>query len=569
MRSKAYGDISMAKCNFRSTTFRVLTICTLVQIVLTCETNAQARRDLVVKTGDVMTGATSAVTNITQAQINQSGQVGALISTEGLVNRSSLFRWTEGSFTRMAALGQVIPDGTASLEDIVEFRLNDSGKMAFSAFFGTSASAHSGVFLSNEGSLTQIAKTGDSTPDGSGRFAGPTVVGFNNSNTVTLFGEIQPSVSTVRTGVYSYRSGTLSSIAVSGDMAPDGSGILSPHNVIATSNQSGNSVIGAFVDAPGPIHEYRIYGYDGVMHELARIGQLSLDGDGRLLNPFSVSALNSNNQMLIQSELSATRSGLVEVGVYRASLSHGIDTQIVRTGQSLTSESGVVTSVGSSLINNQGTVFYSVGLGASISSPSTEQLLMRWNGSTNSVIARSGQLAPESSRRFESFTAHATNSSFVVFSSVIDSSSPLAKLGWYASDGIDTLRIQTTDDLIEGRSVVVLDRVSDFSLNELGQVAYTVHTGDLSPGIDSYLFRWTPSLNWRSSADGSWDNKDNWTLGLKPAFVHDVSINTTSDVTVTGPAFSTAVRSLASVEDRDNRRWICKLELLCLQQTES
>ncbi|MFO0940646.1 MAG: choice-of-anchor tandem repeat NxxGxxAF-containing protein [Pirellulales bacterium] len=443
----------------------------------------------------------------------------------------------------MAELGRVIPDGTSSLEDIVTYRLNDSGKMALSAFLGTSASAPSGVFLSNEGSLTQIAKTGDSTPDGTGSFGRPLIAGFNNSDTVTMFSEVLPSASIERTGVYSYRSGTLSTIAVSGDMAPDGSGALSPAYASA-SNQSGNAVIEAFVDRPGLTHEYRIYGYDGGMHELARNGQLSLDGDGRLQNPISGSGLNSNNQMLILSELSATRSGLDEVGIYRASLSHGIDAQIVRTGQSLTSESGVVTSVGSSLINNEGTVFYSVGLGSSITSPSTEQLLMRWNGSTSSVIARSGQLAPESSRRFESFTVKAANSSFVVFTSIIDSSSPLAKMGWYATDGIDTLRIQAHDDLIEGRSVVLLQEISDVSINEFGQIAYTAITRD-SSSIDSYLFRWTPNLNWRSTVDGGWDSKANWTLGLKPAYVHDVNINTPTDVTVTGPAFSTAVRSLS------------------------
>lgn len=260
----------MAQYTLRSKTFRVLTICTLAQLVLICESNAQARRDLVVKTGDVVPGESLAATLVSEAQINQSGQVGVLISNEAMGFHRSLFRWTEGSFTRMAALGQVIPDGTASLEDIVTYRLNDSGKIAFSAFFGTSASAQSGVFLSNEGTLTQIAKTGDSTPDGSGSFARPAVVGFNNSNTVTMFSEVQPSVSTVRSGVYSYRGGALSTIAVSGDMAPDGSGTLSPQHVIASSNQSGNAVIEAFVDGPGPTHEYRIYGYDGVMHELAR-----------------------------------------------------------------------------------------------------------------------------------------------------------------------------------------------------------------------------------------------------------------------------------------------------------
>jgi hypothetical protein len=57
-----------------------------------------------------------------------------------------------------------------------------------------------------------------------------------------------------------------------------------------------------------------------------------------------------------------------------------------------------------------------------------------------------------------------------------------------------------------------------------------------------YLF--TPGLRFRGPNEGSWDNPANWTLGIKPASVHDVYIDPQGNLDVNGPAGEATVRSL-------------------------
>jgi hypothetical protein len=78
-------------------------------------------------------------------------------------------------------------------------------------------------------------------------------------------------------------------------------------------------------------------------------------------------------------------------------------------------------------------------------------------------------------------------------------------------------------------------------VNAFGQVGVDVSFLNLD-GNGSYVF--TPALHWRSASGGNWDTNTNWTVGLAPAFVHDVSIDPSTALTVTGPATSRVVNSL-------------------------
>ncbi|MBX3426671.1 MAG: hypothetical protein KF688_13410 [Pirellulales bacterium] len=80
-------------------------------------------------------------------------------------------------------------------------------------------------------------------------------------------------------------------------------------------------------------------------------------------------------------------------------------------------------------------------------------------------------------------------------------------------------------------------------LNDYGQLAYLVGPNDPAAGNAAVLF--TPDLKWRGPTFGDWDDVPNWTLGLKPALVHDVSIGGPNREFVTGPAAPTTVKSLS------------------------
>lgn len=78
------------------------------------------------------------------------------------------------------------------------------------------------------------------------------------------------------------------------------------------------------------------------------------------------------------------------------------------------------------------------------------------------------------------------------------------------------------------------------SLNSHGQVAYRAVLANDTQGI----FLFTPALHWAAAGDGAWDTAVNWTLGLLPSALQNVSIDPATDLTVTGPAANTKVLSL-------------------------
>jgi len=78
-------------------------------------------------------------------------------------------------------------------------------------------------------------------------------------------------------------------------------------------------------------------------------------------------------------------------------------------------------------------------------------------------------------------------------------------------------------------------------INAYGQVAFKASWSGM---MESGIFLFTPELSWRSAASGSWDTNANWTLGLQPAYIHPVTIDPATSLTVTGPVSAVTVDSL-------------------------
>ncbi len=114
-------------------------------------------------------------------------------------------------------------------------------------------------------------------------------------------------------------------------------------------------------------------------------------------------------------------------------------------------------------------------------------------------------------------------------------------VGIFTGDGIDLLRVVREGDSLAGSTITSTSISNDDWQNERGQIAYEA---TLANG-DQVVRRWTPDLHWRTNANGSWDSPAKWTLGLKPADVHDVYIDPTMTSVVTGPNSDLAVKSLS------------------------
>ena len=101
-------------------------------------------------------------------------------------------------------------------------------------------------------------------------------------------------------------------------------------------------------------------------------------------------------------------------------------------------------------------------------------------------------------------------------------------------DGQDLFQVARNGQTIDG--VFIQEITSASTLNIHGQLALIIS------GAQIRLF--TPDLHWRRSTGGNWDDTSKWTLGLNPAFVHDVFIDSDTDLTVAGPTTDTTIRSL-------------------------
>ncbi|MEM7575957.1 MAG: choice-of-anchor tandem repeat NxxGxxAF-containing protein [Planctomycetota bacterium] len=82
------------------------------------------------------------------------------------------------------------------------------------------------------------------------------------------------------------------------------------------------------------------------------------------------------------------------------------------------------------------------------------------------------------------------------------------------------------------------------AVNDFGQVAYTKYVAS----ADQWFGRvYTPRLVFdaQPSGDHAWEDDARWTLGVRPAHVHDVSLATEADATLHGPTQDTAFRTLS------------------------
>jgi hypothetical protein len=118
--------------------------------------------------------------------------------------------------------------------------------------------------------------------------------------------------------------------------------------------------------------------------------------------------------------------------------------------------------------------------------------------------------------------------------------------GLFLGDGQETIKAVVSGQVLptnltdSSQGVVKFIILGPNAINSYGQVAYypIFEFG----GAGQYLF--TPILHWRNAGSGNWDTDANWTIGLKPAAVHDVVIDTPNSVLVTGPATGKTVKAL-------------------------
>lgn len=185
---------------------------------------------------------------------NDAGQLAFEASLTGNPDGASngIFREFGGVITPIVYNGQAAPDGngTYRIENGNGYKaFNNAGQFGFGVWLsGTSGGStdNEGVFVGSGGSIVQIVREGDATPDGSGVFGSPNSAqgisgphSINDSGQVVFTSVIRDTTDLIGTGIYRGDGNTITQIFHSGDSAPDGNGTLRSFGVGVVINDAG------------------------------------------------------------------------------------------------------------------------------------------------------------------------------------------------------------------------------------------------------------------------------------------------------------------------------------------
>lgn len=254
--------------------------------------------------------------------INESGQVAFYADIAGASSTSTnqgIFRSDGVNLTQIARKGQISPDGNGQFSDLREFdspqpSINDHGQVAFVATLnGTSGGPvdSRGLYIGDGGTLSQILRSGQTSPDGNGSFLNFVDAHLNNSGQVAFLGVMAENDG----GIFQGSAGGITKIARTGDAAYDGNGFFSANYAGLAQNDSGQtafiastaSSVGGLPDGEG------LFTSDGIDSlTVVRFGD-SLEGStvaGIGDNPRRQIALNRHGQIAYRAQLADGRDTL-------------------------------------------------------------------------------------------------------------------------------------------------------------------------------------------------------------------------------------------------------------------
>ncbi|HSZ59597.1 MAG TPA: choice-of-anchor tandem repeat NxxGxxAF-containing protein, partial [Tepidisphaeraceae bacterium] len=202
-------------------------------------------------------------------------------------------------------------------------------------------------------------------------------------------------------------------------------------------------------------------------------------------------------------------------------------------------------------INAAGQVAFFGNLNGNGTTTPNQGMFIGSPGTTPSAIALELQPAPDHNGVFSFINQNnysINREGTVAFASLLSGTAggSTDNSGVFLGDARQVIQVARTGQSLAGSTITSLqilltpDLGGLSSLNDFGQFAYLA---GLANG-QSVIALYTPSLHWRFSTSGSWDNNTNWTVGLQPGSLHQVLIDPAFGVTVTGTALNATINSL-------------------------
>ncbi len=525
----------------------------LIAFWVTCswavEAAAQSRTEAIVASTQPAPDGNGNFLFVDQPSINRAGQVafsGVLVGTTGGATDSSGRFLADGSNVfQIVRQAQLAPNGNGTFASLGPRPvLNDAGQIAFVASLnGTSGGSTDNVaiFTGNSTSLAQAVRRGQAAPDGNGAFLEFSNLRIGSSGQITFLGTVAGSSGGLsNTRIFRQNGNAILQLARRGQAAPGG-GVFSDFNISNGTSAGEVAFVSSLLGTSGGTSDdqgmFRTAG--STIIQVARKGQTAPGGNGTLftIGTPNVSPSNSGD-VAFSSFLSGTSGGAADnQGLFKGN--GGNLTQIARKGQLVQNGNGFYESFGAPTVNSAGQVSFFATLSGTSGGLTDNRGIFRASDDSITEIVRSGQAVPDGNGVFTSISSPTMNSAGqVVFFGNFAGAGQVSE-GIFTSDGIDQLAVVRQGDPLVGATVDFVSFESD-GVNDMGQVAYQAILNDRRFVIG----RWTPDLKWRSSVGGSWEAANNWTLGLNPGQPHDVLLNPSASLTVTGPTTDRTIRSL-------------------------
>jgi len=271
------------------------------------------------------------------------------------------------SLIQIARSGDVAPDSNGAFSRLGISHnptLNDTGQAAFRSFLTSTSGGNidsSGIFRGDgTSSPVQIAREGDATTDGNGRFSSFDIPALNNIGQVAFHSFLTGTIGGSSDNSSIFRGDGTSSpvqIAREGQTAPDGNGSFSSFLSFPVLNDSGqvaflSSLTGTNGGNSDDVGIFRGNGTSSPV-QIARAGNVAPDGNGNF-SDFIDSTINDSGQVAFLGLLTGTRSGFRDDrGIFRGDgMSRPV--QLAREGQTAPDGKGIFSEFRNPALNDAG-----------------------------------------------------------------------------------------------------------------------------------------------------------------------------------------------------------------------
>jgi hypothetical protein len=329
-----------------------------------------------------------------------------LIGTIGGTNMNvGVFLGSPGSVAQIARSGQPVPDGGGVFSTFSIPVVNDNGVVAFQSSILSSSGRQNcltGIFFGRGTALTQIAKSGQSAPNGAGIFSGFSTPVINNKEQVAFVGYLSGSTQgLLNSALYRVDDATLIELARVGQPAPDGNGRFLSFGMPALNDQGQVAFQALLTETKGGQRDTHgvFLATDGGLRQLARSGQPASDGNGTIFD-FSFPLLNNAGQVVVVATFTGTRGGgSDDTAIFLYTEDKELK-QIARAGSRAPDGNGRIAAVGRPWINRQGQVAFQATFIESREGANDNSGIFLDDGDTLVEIVRAGQPAPDGNGKF-------------------------------------------------------------------------------------------------------------------------------------------------------------------------